>query len=209
MTGKIFRVIVIVAVLSLLTSTVVIIGYLYSYFGNVHEQQLSDELDIAAVGAELGGVDYISQLASSESYRLTLIAEDGTVIYDTNADAANMENHADREEFKEAISYGRGSSSRYSSTLTERLIYEAVRLEDGTVLRIAGSRASVGAIVLGTLQPILFVVIVAAVLSGIFASRMAKKIVEPLNKLDLEHPLDNDAYEEISPLYVYLFSAYR
>ncbi len=199
MTGKIFRAIVSVAVIILIASTAVITGCMYSYFGGVHEQQLSNELDLAAAGTEQGGESYLAQVRS-DNFRLTWIAADGTVLYDTHANASEMTNHAEREEVAGALSYGRAASSRYSSTLLERLMYEAVRLSDGTVLRIAASRATVGAIVIGMLQPILFVVIAAAVVSGIFASRMAKRIVGPLNRLDLEHPLENDVYPEVSPL---------
>ena len=98
------------------------------------------------------------------------------------------------------LEYGEGESTRYSSTLMEKTMYYAQRLDDGTVLRISISRATVGMIAVGMIQPLLIVLIVALILSGLLARRLSRRIVDPLNSLDLEHPLDNDAYEELSPL---------
>ena len=200
MTKKIFRSTVAVGLAVLLASLVIIMGALYTYFGHVQEQQLRDELSIAAAAMESGdGEAYLSKL-HSDNYRITWLRADGTVLYDTKADAAAMENHAQREEVRQALTNGIGESSRYSATLLEKTLYYARRLPDGTVLRLSASRATMGALLLGAFQPILLVVIVLLVLSSLLASRLAKRIVEPLNALDLEHPLENDAYEELSPL---------
>ncbi len=121
-------------------------------------------------------------------------------MYDTKADGSSMENHADREEFQQAIKNGFGESSRYSSTLMEKTLYRAQRLADGSVLRISVSRATSGVLVLGMLQPILLVLIVALVLSALLSKRIARWVVAPLENLDLEHPLENDTYEELAPL---------
>ena len=199
MTSKIFKSIISVATAVLMASLVIITGVLYHYFGNVQEEQLKDELSLAASATEQLGESYLESL-ESDRYRLTLVAADGTVIYDSHADALTMENHADREEVKEALAYGKGSSTRQSATLTEQTIYEAVRLENGNVLRISVSRATAIALVLGMVQPIAFVIAIAFGLSGWLADRMAKRVVEPLNKLNLDKPMENDAYEELSPL---------
>ena len=145
------------------------------------------------------GQAYLQQVHSSR-YRLTWIGGDGTVLYDTQTDSETMENHADRVEVQQALTRGEGESSRYSSTLLRKTMYYAKLMEDGTVLRISVSRATVGVLALGMIQPILLVLILAVILSAVLAGRLSKRIVEPLNKLDLEHPLDNDAYEELSPL---------
>ena len=121
-------------------------------------------------------------------------------MYDTKTDAESLENHASRAEVSQALSTGTGESTRYSSTLMEKTMYYAQRLDDGTVLRISISRATVGMIAVGMVQPLLIVLIVALILSGMLARRLSRRIVDPLNSLDLEHPLDNDAYEELSPL---------
>ena len=199
MTKKIFHSILLVAGAVLLASLFVITGALYEYFGIIQKKQLKDELSLAAVSVEQQGCDFLKRV-SPDRYRITWINTEGNVIYDTRTDAESLENHADRTEIKQALKDGYGESIRYSSTLLEKTIYCAQRLTDGSVLRISVSRATIGVLVLGILQPILIVLIAALVLSGMLAKRLSKRIVEPLNSLDLEHPLDNDSYEELSPL---------
>ncbi len=199
MTKKIFKYIMLVAAAVLLASLVIIMGCLYEYFGSVQEKQLRDELYLASVAVENDGQGYLEKL-DSDNYRLTWVASDGTVLYDTQTDAKTMENHLDRSEIAQALSGGEGESSRYSTTLLEKTMYHAKRLSDGSVLRISVSRATAGVLVLGMLQPILIVLVIALVLSGVLANRMSKRVAEPLNAIDLERPLDNDAYEELSPL---------
>ena len=199
MTKKIFQSILLVAGCVLLASLLIIMGFLYDYFGGVEENQLRDELSLAAAAVEDGGTDYLSQL-TADRCRLTWIAADGSVLYDTRTDAESLENHASRAEVSQALATGIGESTRYSSTLMEKTMYYAQRLDDGTVLRISNSRATVGMIAVGMIQPLLIVLIVALILSGLLARRLSRRIVDPLNSLDLEHPLDNDAYEELSPL---------
>ena len=199
MTSKIFKSILSVAIAVLLSSLVIIIGALYPYFGNVQESQLKDELSLAADATEQLGESYLQGL-DYDRYRLTWVDADGTVLFDSHADTAAMENHADREEIKEALISGNGSSTRQSSTLTEQTIYEATQLNDGSVLRISVSRATALVLVLGMLQPIAIVLVIAIALSAWLAHRMAKKVVEPLNKLNLEKPMENEAYEELAPL---------
>ena len=199
MTKKIFQSILLVAGCVLLASLLIIMGFLYDYFGGVEENQLRDELSLAAAAVEDGGTDYLSRL-TADRYRLTWITADGSVLYDTKTNAESLENHASRAEVSQALATGTGESTRYSSTLMEKTMYYAQRLDDGTVLRISISRATVGMIAVGMIQPLLIVLIVALILSGLLARRLSRRIVDPLNSLDLEHPLDNDAYEELSPL---------
>lgn len=199
MTKKIFQSILLVAGCVLLASLLIIVGFLYDYFGGVEKNQLRDELSLAAAAVEDGGTDYLSQL-TADRYRLTWIAADGSVLYDTKTNAESLENHASRAEVSQALATGTGESTRYSSTLMEKTMYYAQRLDNGTVLRISISRATVGMIAVGMIQPLLIVLIVALILSGLLARRLSRRIVDPLNSLDLEHPLDNDAYEELSPL---------
>ncbi|MBR5816659.1 MAG: two-component sensor histidine kinase, partial [Anaerotignum sp.] len=199
MTNKIFKAILSVAMAILMASLVIITGVLYQYFGGVQVAQLKDELSFAANATEQLGEDYLKNL-DSDRYRLTLVGSDGEVVFDSHADAVIMENHGDREEIREAFISGTGSSTRKSATLTEQTIYEATRLDDGSVLRISVSRATAVALVLGMLQPITMILVIAIALSAWLAHRMAKRVVDPLNKLDLEKPMENEAYEELSPL---------
>ena len=199
MTKKIFRSILTAGVAVLLCSLLLVLGCFYSFYEGMQERQLHDELSVAAAAVELNGEDYLARLGGGRC-RMTWIAPDGPVLYDTGADAAQMENHLDREEVREALDTGEGSSSRYSVTLLQKTVYCARRLADGTVLRLSVSRATMGALLLGAFQPILLVVLLMLGLSGFLAGRLSKRIVEPLNALDLEHPLDNDPYEELSPL---------
>lgn len=199
MTKRIFRATLLVGVAVLIASLTLVMGALYSYFGRVQESQLRDELSLAAVGVEQNGTDYLKQL-ESDQYRITWLRADGAVLYDTRADAESMENHAQRQEVQQALATGEGESSRYSDTLLQKTVYYAKRLPDGTVLRLSAIRVTTGVLVLNMLQPILLVLAVALILSGVLASRLARRITEPLNRLDLEHPLENDTYEELAPL---------
>ena len=199
MTKRIFRATLLVGVAVLIASLTLVMGALYSYFGRVQESQLRDELSLAAVGVEQNGMDYLRKL-ESDQYRITWLRADGAVLYDTRADAESMENHAQRQEVQQALATGEGESSRYSATLLQKTVYYAKRLPDGTVLRLSAIRVTTGVLVLNMLQPILLVLAVALILSGVLASRLARRITEPMNRLDLEHPLENDTYEELAPL---------
>ena len=199
MTKRIFRATLLVGVAVLIASLTLVMGALYSYFGRVQESQLRDELSLAVVGVEQNGTDYLKQLRSDQ-YRITWLRADGAVLYDTQADAESMENHAQRQEVQQALATGEGESSRYSDTLLQKTVYYAKRLPDGTVLRLSAIRVTTGVLVLNMLQPILLVLAAALILSGVLASRLARRITEPLNRLDLEHPLENDTYEELAPL---------
>lgn len=199
MTKKIFKSIMMVAVAVLIASLVIIMGCLYRYFSEVREKQLEDELSLAVIAVEENGQEYLEKLQANQ-YRLTWVAGNGDVIYDTQSDGRNMENHADREEIRQALQSKEGKSTRYSTTLLEKTLYHARRLDDGSVLRISVSSVTVWVLVLGMIQPILIVIVVTLILSGVLAGRISKHIMEPLNSLDLEKPLENDTYEELAPL---------
>ena len=199
MTNKIFRSTIFVVLFVLLCSLGIIFGALYSHFNEAQTNQLKDELWLAAMGTEESGRGFLEK-AKSDRFRLTWVAEDGRVLYDTHADAAVLGNHADREEIREALLTGSGDASRRSDTLLERTVYEAKRLSDGTVLRISISQKTVMILIVGMMQPVSLVLLIALALSALLAHRMAKRIVEPLNTLDLEQPLKNDVYQEVKPL---------
>lgn len=199
MTSKIFRSTVVVAVVVLLCSLGVVMGVLYNHFSAVQVEQLKDELSLAATGTEQYGNAFLENV-EADRFRVTWVDTDGTVLFDTQVEETTMGNHGDREEIREAFQAGFGSADRISSTLTERTYYEAQRLRDGTVLRISTNQKTAWSLMVGMLWPVIVIALFAIILSALLARRMAKKIVEPLNTLDLEQPLKNDVYEEISPL---------
>jgi len=199
MTSKIFRSTVFVAVVVLLCSLGIVMGVLYNHFTGVQVEQLKDELSLVVTGTEQYGNAFLENV-EADRFRVTWIDTDGTVLFDTRVDESTMENHADREEIREAFTTGSGSAVRNSSTLTEQTYYEARRLTDGTVLRISANQASAWALMMDLLWPIILIAVLAIGLSALLARRMARKIVEPLNTLNLEQPLSNDTYEELSPL---------
>lgn len=199
MTKKIFRSILLTSLAVMLISLSIAFGCLYYYFGNMQEQRLDSELSLAAAAVAENGSGYLERLESG-NLRLTLVNADGTVLCDTDADAAAMENHAGRKEIREAFASGKGESSRYSSTLTEKTIYRASLLPDGTVLRISVSHATAFALIAGIAQWFVLAALFAAAMSWFLAKQLSERIIMPLNQVDLENPLENEAYEELSPL---------
>lgn len=198
MTKRIFRSIGFVAIAVFLASLILIMGVLYDYFSGVQQRQLQMQLELAAQGVTNEETAYFSDLTVRD-YRITWIAADGTVLYDSDALSSDMENHLEREEIKEALATGHGESRRYSATLMDRSLYAAQRLEDGTVLRLSIAQSSILTLVLGMAQPISIVIVLAVVLSVVLAIRLSKNIVKPLNEIDLDHPLSNEGYDELAP----------
>ena len=199
MTSKIFRSTVLVAVIVLLCSLGVVMGVMHNHFTQVQVEQLKDELSLAVTGTEQYGNAFLENV-EADRFRVTWVDTDGTVLFDTQADQTIMENHADREEIREAMETGFGSAVRTSATMTEQTYYEAQKLKDGTVLRISTNQESALSLMIGMIWPIILIAVLSIGLSALLARRMARRIVEPLNKLDLEQPLKNEVYEEISPL---------
>ena len=199
MTKRIFRSVCIVAVVVLFASLALVMGVLYDYFSDSQENQLKTQTDLAAQGIEHEGSSYFDGL-DSEELRITWIDKNGKVLFDNKTDASSMENHLEREEVRQAVENGYGKSSRYSETLTEKSLYSAKKLSDGSVLRLSVSQYSVLTLFLGMLRPVLIIALLAVVLALLLAYRLSKNIVTPLNKLNLDSPLSNKVYEELSPL---------
>lgn len=199
MTKRIFRSVCIVAVVVLFASLALVMGVLYDYFSGSQEDQLKTQTDLAAQGIEHEGSSYFDGL-DSEELRITWIDKKGKVLFDNKTDASSMENHLEREEVRQAVENGYGKSSRYSETLTEKSLYSAKKLSDGSVLRLSVSQYSVLTLFLGMLRPVLIIALLAVVLALLLAYRLSKNIVTPLNKLNLDSPLSNKVYEELSPL---------
>ena len=199
MTKKIFKSIMFVCALVLTVGLAAVMGILYSNFDGQMRKELSKEAAYLAYGVEQQGVDYLKNI-KDKSARITYIDQDGTVLFDNEADVSEMKNHSDRTEFQKAEKYGAGESSRYSDTLSEKTIYYALRLKDGTVLRVSGTQDSVLALVENLIFPLCGLLCLMLILSGIMASAISKRIVKPINELDLESPKENQIYEELSPL---------
>ena len=199
MTKKIFKSIMFVCALVLAVGLAAVMGILYSNFDGQMRKELSKEAAYLTYGVEQQGVDYLKNI-KDKSARITYIDQDGTVLFDNEADVSEMKNHSDRTEFQKAEKYGAGESSRYSDTLSEKTIYYALRLKDGTVLRVSGTQDSVLALVENLIFPLCGLLCLMLILSGIMASAISKRIVKPINELDLESPEENRIYEELSPL---------
>ena len=199
MTKKIFKSIMFVCTLVLAVGLAAVMGILYSNFDGQMRKELSKEAAYLAYGVEQQGLDYLKNI-KDKSARITYIDQDGTVLFDNEADVSEMKNHSDRTEFQKAEKYGAGESSRYSDTLSEKTIYYALRLKDGTVLRVSGTQDSVLALVENLIFPLCGLLCLMLILSGIMASAISKRIVKPINELDLESPEENQIYEELSPL---------
>ena len=205
MTKRIYKAICAAALGVFVVTMLLIMGVLYNYFSSVQQRQLRSQTALAVQGAEKLGMDYFDGL-SNEDVRITWIAANGDVLYDSASDSDAMENHLQREEIQSALATGFGESARYSSTMLKQYLYCAQKLSDGTVLRLSVSHNSVWVLLLGMLQPILIVIAVAAVLSFLLASRLSKRIVDPMNKLNLDEPLENEGYDELSPLLRRIYS---
>ena len=199
MTKRIFRSIMAVSLSVLLASLVLIVGVLYGYFQDRVTAELAQSTAYIARGVESQGMDYLSG-GLPEDRRITWIGAGGEVLFDNWQTAADMENHGEREEVHEAMLLGRGTASRYSSTLSQKTVYYALRLSDGSVLRLADTQYSVWVLVLQAMQPVVLMMLLAFCLALWLAGRVSRQLVEPINAIDLNEPGDEAPYEELSPL---------
>ena len=199
MTKRIFKSIILASVIVLLASGGLTMGVLYNHFGNQLEEELRTEAEFLSIAVENEGMGAFDSIPS-EAERITYIDTDGTVLFDNRSNADDMENHLDREEIQEAMEDGSGMAVRESDTLSQRTLYYALRLADGTVLRVSSTQYSLPGLLGGMIQPLLIILILMLILAGFLASRLAKNIVNPLNRLDLDHPEENQTYEEVAPL---------
>ena len=198
MTRKIFQSIIAVVISVLLLSLALITGVLYNHFETTMLDQLRTTAQFAEQGVEQEGMAYFDSL-HAQNCRVTWIAADGTEKYDNRSKQKTMENHADRQEVREAMENDSGTSVRRSSTLSEHTMYYAKRLSDGTVLRLSMSQRSVLFLMGGMLSPLVFIFLAACLLAGVLSYRVSKKIVKPLSEIDLKHPEQVETYDELSP----------
>lgn len=205
MNKKIFRSSLLTVCLVLAATIALIMGLLFHFFEKQIQKELVNEAGFLAHALENEGAGYFDSFDNKNNRlagnnRITWIDENGTVLFDSRADVSELDNHADRDEIKTAMKEGKGMSTRYSKTLTEKTVNYAIRLSDGSILRVSTEQYTVVTILMGMLQPILFIMFVALILTLVLSARVSKAIIEPINKLDLEIPENNDTYEELTPL---------
>lgn len=200
MTDKIFKSIFVTSLLTAAVCLMLMISILHSYFFSQIKMEIASEASFVAAGVEQAGLEYFENFDFTAHSRITWIGADGTVIYDTAHNAQKMENHSDREEFKEAVKNGTGESERYSKTLAEKTLYYAILLDDGTVIRVSSERYTTLVLMLDMVRPMIFILVAILLLSIVISQLMAKMIVKPINDIDLENPDIEKSYEEISPL---------
>ena len=199
MVNKIFRSNFFTSMLILLMSFCLIFGVLFSYFEAQMFTELESEAGYISYALKNDGIDFINNF-NEKGKRITWVSRDGTVLADTKADAEELENHADRKEIADAIKNGKGTSSRYSDTLMQKTLYYAEKLDDGTILRVSTTQNSVVIILLGLLQPLIIIIVLALIISIFLSYRLSKAIIKPINELDLDNPAANETYEELTPL---------
>ena len=199
MTKRIFRATLTVALTVLLASLILIVGVLHGYFQDRVLDELVSRTSYIALGIEHEGMAYLEDGFPNDC-RVTWVAADGSVLWDNREDPARMENHADRPEVHEALLLGKGHAARYSDTLSQKTLYYALRLPDGSVLRVSDTQYSVWILVLQALQPVALVMVLAFCLALWLAGRLARQLVEPINAMDLNDPGEEIGYEELAPL---------
>ena len=199
MTKRIFRSMAAVSLAVLAACLVLIVGVLHGYFQERVLEELRQKTLYAAQGVEQAGMDYLTEGLPGDS-RVTWVAADGTVLFDNREDPADMDSHAARAEIREALLTGKGYASRYSDTLGKKTLYYALRLSDGSVLRVSDTQDTVWLLVLEAAQPVAFVLLAALVLALWLSGRVARQLVAPINAMDLSQMEGDPPYEELAPL---------
>ena len=199
MTGKILRISYLVAISALLASVLLFFGVMYRDYEDGAFARLRAEAAAIAQGLGAVGSDYFDSFAPDD--RVTWIAANGTVLYDSAAPAQLLESHADREEIDQALQTGEAQTSRYSQTLLQRTFYYAKLLEGGTVLRVSCTQNSLPAMILMLLTPFLWVATLVLILCGVLSYRLARQITKPLNAINPDNPAPLPSYPELTPLF--------
>ena len=199
MKKRIFLTVFATALITVLVSLILLVGVTYRYINEDTRDQLMAQLDYLSQAVDDEGLTYLNQLENN-SYRITWIAADGAVLFDNRNNISRMENHADRQEFIDAKAHGVSEIERESETMTTRLMYVAEELSDGSVLRIATNDISIGGVAWMLAVPSILLILCISLLAWFVARKLSRALVEPLNTLDLDHPLAGEAYDELVPL---------
>jgi len=200
MTKKIFSRMFVSSAIVAFATVAIIMGVLYNYFNDRLVNELRLEADFIAEGVGIGGEDYLESLSDAKQVRVTLVSDDGRVLFDNTADPSEMENHLDREEIEEALKSGVGESVRYSNTLSEKTAYRAVRLSDGSVIRVSSTSISFLMLIVEMIRPMLLVLVIVLIVAAALSYRLSRQIVSPLNSIDLDNPEKAEVYDELSPM---------
>ena len=198
MTRRIFRNSFLIGITVLLVSSILFFAVMFSNYEQQAFERLSAEAESIAQALDESGPSFLQRLEVAD--RVTLVAPDGSVLYDSAADAASLPNHLAREEIQQALECGEGRCSRYSETFLERTHYYALRLPDGSVLRTACTQESIISMIILLLEPILWVILLVLILCGVLSFRLAKQITRPINAIDLDDPALDESYQELAPL---------
>ncbi|MDY3927810.1 MAG: ATP-binding protein [Clostridia bacterium] len=198
MTKKIYRSIILTSMSVLLVSLILITGFIFDLFEGQLINELKIEAKYIAYTIENEGLNFFDSF-KDEDKRITLISQDGTVIADTAANADSLDNHLNRSEIQSAIKKGSGTSIRYSNTMTEKTIYYASVLSDGSILRVSAKQYTIITILLGLLQPLILIIVLALILSFFMSSKISKSIINPINSINLDDPENNNTYDELTP----------
>ena len=201
MKNKIFRALVALAAMAVLVASGLITFLVSQDYFNETKKELAQEARYISMGLESGGNDFLNKIAAENgsNVRITLIDKDGIVLFDNQAEAKTLENHAMRQEVMEAVAVGAGEAERFSDTLDKTTYYYAVRLDDGKILRLARTIDSIYKSVLQMLPIMGGIVIVVAFLASIVARRVTFNLIKPLDQVNLDEPLDNETYDELAP----------
>ena len=198
---KIFKSILVWSLIAVVVATGFILFVFYGYFEDRIMETIKSEANMIEAGLENIGMAYFDDYNENGKTRLTWIDADGTVLYDSKVDIGEMENHSDRNEVINAQKNGESEYIRYSATLSQKTMYYARLLDDGTVIRLSYGYDTVGGIFSGMVQPVAIGILLLVVMIYIVADRIAKAIVAPINKIDLENgKLDEEDYTELKPL---------
>lgn len=197
---KVYRSCLLAALSAVLVCVGIFAGFAYNQVSRENTRNLQEEAAYIAHAVELSGTAYLRTLTPAAGSRVTWIAPDGRVLYDTQVPASSMENHADRWEVRQALEEGAGQSSRYSDTLAERTYNYAVRISDGSVVRFSATQASNWSLLRTAALPTLAALAAVAALTLLLASKTARDMVQPINRIDLQAPQERETYEELRPL---------
>ena len=193
----------IMIILTVLLTFVAASFVMYGKFDSVMKTGVRNEAEYVKVGLEEAGTIYLNEkVGQATDTRITLTDKDGNVLYDSEADASLLPNHSDRPEFIQAMESGQGEIVRYSETLARQTFYYAVKLSDGRILRLAKTTDSVFHTLMTSFTLLGLLMILIILVEYVLAQQQTKSLIEPINNLNLEKPLDNVCYEELRPLLV-------
>lgn len=191
----------IMVVLSVILTFFAASAVMYGKYNHYMKQDVRNEVQYIRYAVENTGEEYLNKTTGDlTTSRITLARPDGTILYDSEKDASDLENHKDRPEIIQALEKGTGEVVRFSQTLSKQTFYYAVKLNDGNILRVAKTTDSVLSTMISSFTLLGLLLIAILALAFFVVEKQTRRLIAPINELDLEHPLENVAYEELRPL---------